>query len=115
MTFRAKLRRNRPVWTAWRHRHAAGGEVAGVAFRWCPGDDYATGDLTADEVKRLHGNEDVLMECFGAATESSAAVEPMPAPTPAEPPDSSAYDAEDPDGSKHLPGWRRRAKTAAAR
>lgn len=67
MIFRATLRRGFPVWTAWRHRSAPLGDVNGVAFRWVPGDDYATGDLTADEVKRLHGNADVRLECFGGA------------------------------------------------
>lgn len=70
MTFRARLRRGHPTWTAWRQRHAAGGLVAAVAFHWCMGDDYATGDLSAEEVNRLHGNADVQLECFGATTET---------------------------------------------
>ena len=75
MTFRAKLRRGLPVWTAWRHRHAAMGVVAGVTFHWVPGDDYATGNLAAEEVTRLHGNANVLLECFGAEIEIDTVAE----------------------------------------
>ena len=101
MTFRAKLRRGFPIWTAWRHRHAPAGEVAGVAFHWTQGNDYATGDLTAIEVGRLHGNVDVVLECFGA--------EPAPAGGAVTAPVAPVAEAAASDAPvRGSPAWRER-------
>ena len=97
MTFRAKLLRGTPIWRLWRAHARAGGNVAGVAFRWAPGDDYVTGDLGADDGARLRRVADVRLETFGSlpaepAVATARAVSGRPARIP------------------HTPGWRARLR-----
>lgn len=98
MTFRAKLLRGSPIWRLWSTHARAGGTVAGVRFRWTPGGDFVTGDLGADEVARLRGVGDAVLEAFGAMPEPSAA---------------TAVRAASGRAVAHTPGWRKRLRESA--
>jgi hypothetical protein len=125
MTFVAKLRRHSPVWKAWQHRHATAGEICGVAFRWLPGGDYVTDELTADQVMRLRGQSDATLEAYGnGATDASD--EPRRVPEPVVPVSDATVaragtltlDEAARASIPHTPGWRKRLRElerAAAR
>ena len=68
MVFRGTIVRHCLVWRQWRERRATGGLIEGVQFSFVPGDNYATGDLSAAEVTRLRAlPQTVRLEAFGAA------------------------------------------------
>ena len=117
MVFVAKLRRQSRVWTAWHHRKAVSGAIEGVPFRWLPGGDYATGELDADQVMRLRGQPDVLLEAYGAAPAVEPEARRMPEPA-APVPDATAIRAGtltlgamgSAKSVPHAPGWRQRQR-----
>ena len=120
MTFVAKLRRQSRVWTAWRHRRATSGEIEGVVFRWCPGDDYATGELTVDQVMRLRGQPDVTLEAYGVGLGDCGNAPARTAPEPVAPDVTTiragTLTAEETERRSipHTPGWRKRLREATA-
>jgi len=118
MTFTARLRRNGRIWTAWRHRHAVGGEVVGVPFRWVPNGDYVTDALNEGQVAALRGEPEALLEAFG-----TVAATPVAAPATASADDDDDDKPETPQESAervaqripHTPGWRKRLREAQGR
>lgn len=129
MTFTARLRRNSHIWTAWHNRHAVSGEIGGVAFRWVPGGDYVTGDLTAGQVAALRGEPEAVLEMFGTEPPADDKIDysyllPGLRATPTEPPvitqegieAAAAAEAAEADqrskGAQRVAEWRKRQREA---
>lgn len=121
MVFRGTIVRHCLVWRQWRERRATGGLIEGVQFSFVPGDNYATGDLSAAEVTRLRAlPQTVRLEAFGAAEPPVSpqgeqmrqelladVIDPSPPPPPLPVPSLSVR-------VPHTPGWRARQRAAAA-
>jgi hypothetical protein len=70
MIFRASIRRPSFIHRAWikRARPKISGVINGVKFK-LRGKDYATDDLTADQVEALRGHPHVIMEISGVTAD----------------------------------------------
>jgi hypothetical protein len=66
MNYFAILRPRSAIFRQWRMKHQLGGIIDHVQFQW-HGNQYASGELTADEVALLsaRGSQDIQIEAMG--------------------------------------------------
>lgn len=62
MMFIARIRQNSLAWQNWHSSHKPIGTLAGVVFRWEPGNVYRSDALSPEQVALLRDNLNVIIE-----------------------------------------------------
>lgn len=72
MTFTAYIRPGSAIYNRWREERRLGGQLAGIMFRWVPGNNYISDDLTADQVQSAMTHPAIQVETIGALREDGS-------------------------------------------
>lgn len=92
MQFRARLDRRSHIWREWNGAGRPISTLAGVTFRWTPGNIYVSDVLTADQLTCMQAHECVEIEVAAMAMPAGHAgahghtAVPPAAPVPEPPP-----------------------------